>query len=87
MCGGIEYSVSLLQYYIIYSVCIEWEIEQQSIRTDPFVFLLWEGPLGPSSPYEKDAPSPTWLLLVFLFFVLVVVVFSLPSKDCILNCP
>ena len=49
-----EYIVRLLQSYITHSLSLEWEVEQQSIGTDPFVFLMWKGPLGPPSPYEKD---------------------------------
>ena len=42
-----EYIVRLLQSYITHSLSLDWEVEQQSIGTDPFVFLLWIGPRGP----------------------------------------
>ena len=48
ICQGTEYIVSLLQSYIINTLCIEWKTEQQSIGTDPIVFLLSQGPYGPS---------------------------------------
>ena len=59
-----------------------WEIEQPSIGTDPFVFLLWKEPRVPPSPYEKDdlaqpsaSSSSQQQDLCF----------SLPKKECLIR--